>query len=96
MTDRVHTSPGLLIPEHTRNRQADLYAAISSTGVVAFFAVVLRILARRLSKAKYGLDDFLVVLGLVSFICKVEPCRAMLTETQMNLAALFFVAIWCL
>lgn len=35
--------------------------------VIATFAVVLRVHARRLTKAKWSVDDWAVLLGLVAF-----------------------------
>ncbi|MCJ1447848.1 MAG: hypothetical protein MMC23_008360 [Stictis urceolatum] len=64
MADLANTLPGLRSPGHTQSRQPTLYAATISTGVIAALAVSLRLLARRLSKAKFWYDDYLIVLSL--------------------------------
>ncbi|KAJ4291000.1 hypothetical protein N0V90_010196 [Kalmusia sp. IMI 367209] len=50
------------------SRQANLYAASTITYLGALFAVALRLWARKLKGAKYGMDDW--------FIIAAQGCRA--------------------
>ena len=48
------------------DRSQQIYATNVVCAVAAYVAVLLRLIARSLSKAKYGIDDGLIVAGLVS------------------------------
>ena len=48
------------------NRSADIIAAQSIMLVVAYIAVGLRLLARRVSRAGMGYDDWMILIALVS------------------------------
>lgn len=50
---------------HTR--VPDLYASCIILIVLTVLAVVLRFMARRKTKQKFGLDDYTIVLSLVTF-----------------------------
>ena len=47
------------------SRVSHIYGATVSLVVAATFAVALRLVARRFSAAKYGWDDWMLVLALV-------------------------------
>ncbi len=47
------------------NRSGQLYATNVVCAFAAYLAVVLRLIARSLTKARYGLDDWLIVAALV-------------------------------
>ena len=47
------------------NRTAQIHASNVVCLVAAYIAVLLRLFARSLTKAKYGLDDWLIGLSLV-------------------------------
>lgn len=48
------------------NRSGQIYAANVVCAFAAYLAVLLRLIARSLTKARYGLDDWLIGAGLVS------------------------------
>ncbi len=48
------------------NRSGQIYASNVVCALAAYLAVLLRLFARSMTKARYGLDDWLVVVGLVS------------------------------
>ena len=45
--------------------QPDIYGAISTVYPVAVLAAVLRLLARRVSKAGYWWDDWIIIIAMV-------------------------------
>ena len=47
------------------NRTAQIHASNVVCAVAAYIAVLLRLFARSLTKAKYGLDDWLIGVSLV-------------------------------
>ena len=47
------------------SKQPDIYGAISTVYSVAVLAVVLRLPARRLSKASYWWDDWIIIIAMV-------------------------------
>lgn len=49
------------------NRGPEIVAATATLTVLATIAVILRFLARRIAKAPYGIDDWLILVALVSF-----------------------------
>ena len=51
----------------TDTRQPQVYSAIIITYYLALLALGLRLLARRLVKSKYGLDDVFAMVALVIF-----------------------------
>ena len=48
------------------NRSGQIYATNVVCALAAYVAVLLRLIARSLTKARYGLDDWFIVAGLVS------------------------------
>ena len=56
---------------HTRI--PDLYASCIILSVLAIMAVVLRCMARRKTKQKFGWDDYAIMIGLV--ISQMQACR---------------------
>lgn len=51
-----------------------IYGAVSVTLVVATVSVIMRLIARRMTKAGYGYEDTLAMIAFVGLL----PCRAML------------------
>ncbi|KAL8675893.1 MAG: hypothetical protein Q9186_007527 [Xanthomendoza sp. 1 TL-2023] len=73
-TDELYLTEGMevaqklcqsLIPSLNDSRQTEIVVIIAVMTVVSTVAVILRLLARRVSAAKYGVDDFLIVVALV-------------------------------
>lgn len=73
-TDKVHLTEGIevaqklcqsIIPSLNDSRQTEIVAIIAVMTVVSTISVILRLLGRRVSAAKYGVDDFLIVVALV-------------------------------
>lgn len=58
------------------NRIPDLYASGIILSVVAIVAVVLRGMARRKTKQKFGWDDYAIMVGLVIPQMRFFPFRA--------------------
>lgn len=54
------------VPSLKESRWAEAAASISVVWTMSIIAVVLRLIARKISNAKYGVDDILIVVGLVS------------------------------
>ena len=54
-----------VLPSLNDDRGSEIIAVVAVMTVVATIAVVLRLLGRRISAAKYGVDDFLIVVALV-------------------------------
>lgn len=54
------------VPSLKESRWAEAAASISVVWTMSIIAVVLRLIARKISNAKYGMDDILIVVGLVS------------------------------
>ena len=50
----------------SETRQSSLYEAIITTYILAFIAVSLRFYSRRLKKAGWWLDDWMILIALVS------------------------------
>ena len=48
------------------NRSGQVYATNVVCALAAYLAILLRLFARSMTKARYGLDDWLVVVSLVS------------------------------
>ncbi len=48
------------------NRSGQVYASNVVCALAAYLAVLSRLFSRSMTKARYGLDDWLVVVGLVS------------------------------
>ncbi len=48
------------------HRSGQIYAASAVCVFVSYFAVVLRLIARGLTKARYGIDDLFILTALVS------------------------------
>lgn len=46
------------------NRQTEIIAIVAAMTVISTLAVILRLIARRISAAGYGADDFLIVIAL--------------------------------
>lgn len=55
-----------MVPSLKESRWAEAAASISVVWTMSIIAVILRLIARKISNAKYGLDDILIVVGLVS------------------------------
>lgn len=53
-------------PWLTHSRGPEVFATIIILTVLSTIAFTLRVLARRFAKQKFGVDDWLIVLGLVS------------------------------
>lgn len=51
------------------NNAPNVYAAIAVTLTLAILALVLRLIARRITTAGYGLDD---VLAVAAFVCRFD------------------------
>ncbi|KAL8868570.1 MAG: hypothetical protein Q9174_004905, partial [Haloplaca sp. 1 TL-2023] len=54
-----------VLPSLSDDRGSEIIAAVAVMTVVATIAVVLRLLGRRISAAKYGVDDFLIIVALI-------------------------------
>lgn len=54
------------VPSLKESRWAEAAASISVVWTMSILAVILRLIARKMSNAKYGMDDILIVVGLVS------------------------------
>ena len=59
------------VPWLNENRGPAFVAAITILTVLATIVVILRVIARRISKLKFGMDDWLIVLALVSGVANV-------------------------
>ena len=56
------------------NRSGQIHASNVVCAVAAYIAVLLRLFARSLTKAKHGLDDWLIGASLVwTFFQQLEP-----------------------
>ncbi|KAL8993916.1 MAG: hypothetical protein Q9169_005990 [Polycauliona sp. 2 TL-2023] len=53
------------IPSLAENRGGELVATVTVLMIVATVAVILRLYARRISGAKYGTDDYLIIAALI-------------------------------
>lgn len=53
-------------PWLTHSRGPEIFAAIIILTVISTIAFLLRVLARRFAKQPFGVDDWLIVLALVS------------------------------
>ena len=53
------------VPSLRESRQPEIMAVVISMMVLAFTAVLLRLMSRRVSSAKLGVDDALILLALV-------------------------------
>ena len=49
------------------NRQQDLYDGLTAGIILAYLAVTLRLIARRISKASFQSDDHWILFSLVSY-----------------------------
>lgn len=54
------------VPSLKESRWAEAAASIAVVWTMSIIAVILRLIARKISSAKYGVDDILIVVGLVS------------------------------
>ena len=54
------------VPRLNDSRQPEAVGSIIVMLVLATLAVVLRLLSRKISAARFGIDDYLIVLALVS------------------------------
>ena len=61
------------VPRLNDSRQPEVLAAIIVMMVLAIAAVVLRLIARRLSAARLGIDDFLILVALVHSLQSLSP-----------------------
>ena len=50
------------------DRRRDIIAANIACGAIAYFAIALRLVSRRLKQLPLGLDDWTIIAGLVSSI----------------------------
>ena len=55
-----------VVPSLKESRWAEAAASIAVVWTMSIIAVILRMIARKMSNAKYGMDDTLIVVGLVS------------------------------
>ena len=55
------------VPSLNDSRQPEILAAVIVMMALSTIAVVLRLVSRRISAARFGIDDGLMVLALVSF-----------------------------
>lgn len=62
---------GGVIPSLNDNRKKEIIVILVVMMVASTFAVVLRVAARKVSAAKYGLDDLFILIALVghSSVC---------------------------
>lgn len=56
------------VPKLVENRGNDLVATITVMLVIATLAVLLRLYARRISRSKLGVDDYLILVALVHLL----------------------------
>lgn len=54
------------VPSLKESRWVEAAASISVVWTMSIIAVILRFIARKISNAQYGMDDILIVIGLVS------------------------------
>ena len=64
MTQRICSNA---VPWLKDSRQSVVVASITSLLVLATVAVILRVVARRIAKVKFGIDDWLIGVALVSY-----------------------------
>ena len=57
------------------NRSGQIHASNAVCLIAAYIAVVLRLVARSLTKAKYGLDDWLIGVSLVCASFFFAACK---------------------
>ncbi len=55
------------VPSLNDSRQPEILAAVIVMMALSTIAVVLRLISRKISAARFGIDDGLIVLALVSF-----------------------------
>ena len=55
------------VPSLNNSRQTEILAAVIVMMALSTTAVVLRLISRKISAARFGIDDGLMVLALVSF-----------------------------
>ena len=63
------------------SKQPDIYGTISTVCPVAVLVVVLRLLARRVSKAGYWWDDWIIIIAMVE--CTHSKVRARLVHADL-------------
>ena len=63
-TQRICSSA---VPWLNDSRQLYVVVSVSVLVALATVAVILRVVARRITKVKFGIDDWLIGLALVSF-----------------------------
>lgn len=56
---------GRIVPSLNDNRKREIIVILVVMMVASTFAVALRVAARRISAAKYGLDDLFILIALV-------------------------------
>lgn len=62
-----------------QSKQPELYAAMLTTFPVAFVSLVLRLVARRVKKARLWYDDY---MSIASFVSALFPCPD--TQSPLN------------
>jgi uncharacterized membrane protein len=56
------------------SQQGQTLGAIIAFAVLAVVAVVFRLLAKTLVKLRYGIDDYLIIMGLVGHFFSPRGC----------------------
>ena len=56
------------VPSLNDSQQPEILAAVIVMMALSTIAVVLRLISRKISAARFGIDDGLMVLALVSFL----------------------------
>ena len=73
-----------LVPFLDDYRGHELIAFYTFAITMAYLAVAMRFVSQRISRGKIGLDDYLVVVALVSFLSRRTPLEADLPVTGLE------------
>ena len=57
---------GDAVPSLKESRRRETDIAVATMMVLAIIAVILRLVSRKISNARFGLDDLFIVLGVVN------------------------------
>lgn len=71
MTVALHLAQDFCVgslPSLNDSRQTEIIAIVTIMMVASTVSVILRMVARQMSSAKYGLDDVLIIIALVRFM----------------------------
>ncbi|KAL8810886.1 MAG: hypothetical protein Q9200_002234 [Gallowayella weberi] len=81
------------IPSLVESRGGELVATVTVMMIIASIAVLLRLYARRISASRFGKDDYMIIVALITSFVKTDQATQVLfgcSITATKLSILFF------